>query len=53
MNDNERRRRTVTAQGLAALALLVFAHGARAATVPAPAQRAAPGALAIPVTRPR
>ena len=32
MNENERRKRVVTAQGLAALALFVFAHGARAAT---------------------
>jgi len=41
MNDNDRRRRTVAAQGLAALALFVFAHGAHAAT--APEQPASPG----------
>ena len=41
MNENERRRRVVTAQGLAALALFVLAHGAHAAAVAhhdAPAQ---------------
>ena len=35
MNEHERRRRAVAAQGFAALALFVFAHGARAATLPA------------------
>ena len=35
MNENERRKRVVTAQGLAAMALFAFAHGARAATVTA------------------
>jgi hypothetical protein len=39
--DNERRRRKVAAQGFAAVALFMFAHGARAATVPA--QPAQPG----------
>ena len=34
MNEHERRRRAVAAQGFAALALFVFAHGARAATPP-------------------
>lgn len=33
MNDEHRRRRAVAAQGFAALALFVFAHGAHAATV--------------------
>jgi hypothetical protein len=33
MNENERRKRVVTAQGLAAIALFAFAHGARAAIV--------------------
>ena len=41
MNEHDRRRRTVTAQGLAALALLVFAHGAHGAN--APAHRPSPG----------
>lgn len=35
MSEHERRRRTVAAQGFAALALFLAAHGARAATVPA------------------
>ena len=35
MNEHERRRRAVAAQGFAALALFVFAHGAHAATLPA------------------
>ncbi len=35
MSEHDRRRRTVAAQGFAALALFFFAHGARAATVPA------------------
>jgi hypothetical protein len=39
--DNERRRRKVAAQGFAAVALFMFAHGAHAATVPA--QPAHPG----------
>jgi hypothetical protein len=41
MNEHDRRRRTVAAQGFAAVALFVFAHGARAAT--APMQPASPG----------
>ena len=32
MNDEHRRRRAVAAQGFAALAFFVFAHGARATT---------------------
>ena len=35
MRDPEKKRRTVAAQGFAAVALLVFAHGAKAATTPA------------------
>ena len=34
MNEHERRRRTVAAQGFAAIALFIFAHGAHAATTP-------------------
>ena len=40
MDEHERRRRTVAAQGFAAVALFIFAHGARAATT-ARAARAA------------
>jgi hypothetical protein len=36
MNEEHRRRRVVAAQGFAAVAFFVFAHGAHAATVPAP-----------------
>jgi len=51
MNEHDRRRRTVTAQGLAALALLVFAHGGHAATTPV--QQPSPGhAAAIVSIRP-
>jgi len=51
MNEHERRRRTMTAQGLAALALLVFAHGGHAATTPA--QQPSPGhSAAIVSTQP-
>ena len=32
MSGEERRRRAIAAQGFAAIALFVFAHGARAAT---------------------
>jgi hypothetical protein len=35
MNDEHRRRRVVAAQGFAAAAFFVFAHGARAETTPA------------------
>ena len=35
MNEEHRRRRVVAAQGFAAVALFVFAHGAHAATAPA------------------
>ena len=38
MNDEHRRRRAVAAQGFAALAFFVFAHGAHAATARAQAQ---------------
>jgi hypothetical protein len=37
MSGEERRRRAVVAQGFAAIALFVFAHGARAATPASPA----------------
>jgi predicted lipoprotein len=37
MNDEHRRRRAVAAQGFAAVAFFVFAHGARAATAQAQA----------------
>jgi hypothetical protein len=43
MNGDDHRRRAVTAQGFAALALFVFAHGAHAATVPPHAQPASLG----------
>jgi len=46
MNEHERRRRAVAAQGFAALALFVFAHGARAATLPAQPAAPAGGAAA-------
>ena len=35
MNEEHRRRRVVAAQGFAAVAFFVFAHGSHAATVPA------------------
>jgi predicted lipoprotein len=35
MNEENRRRRIVAAQGFAAVAFFVFAHGAHAATAPA------------------
>ncbi len=41
MGEDDRRRRRVAAQGFAAVALFMFAHGAHAATVPA--QPAHPG----------
>lgn len=34
MGEDDRRRRKVAAQGFAAVALFMFAHGAHAATVP-------------------
>ena len=45
MNEEHRRRRVVAAQGFAAVALFVFAHGAHAATAPAQlhVKPAAPG----------
>jgi hypothetical protein len=47
-NGHEKRRRAVVAQGFAGLALLFFAHGAHAATVPAHplVHPAAPGHVA-------
>jgi hypothetical protein len=36
MNEEHRRRRVVAAQGFAAVAFFVFAHGAHAATAQAP-----------------
>ncbi|MEP6813545.1 MAG: hypothetical protein ABI990_11195 [Actinomycetota bacterium] len=41
MGEDDGRRRKVAAQGFAAVALFMFAHGAHAATVPA--QRAHSG----------
>jgi hypothetical protein len=35
MGEDDRRRRKAAAQGFAAVALFMFAHGAHAATVPA------------------
>ena len=47
MSEHERRKRMFAAQGFAAIALFVMAHGAHAATTPAqpvqPAQAAAVG----------
>ena len=45
MNEEHRRRRVVAAQGFAAVAFFVFAHGAHAATAQTPvhAGLAAPG----------
>jgi hypothetical protein len=45
MNEEHRRRRVVAAQGFAAVAFFVFAHGAHATTAPAQlhAKPAAPG----------
>jgi len=44
-SDNEKRRRAVAAQGFAALAFFILAHGAHAAPVPTHAfvHPAAPG----------
>jgi predicted lipoprotein len=47
MNDEHRRRRAVAAQGFAALAFFVFAHGARAATAQAHARLATPTHAAL------
>ena len=46
MRDDERRRRMFAAQGLAAVALFVFAHGTHAATPPTPAASTSPAAAA-------
>jgi predicted lipoprotein len=45
MNEEHRRRRVVAAQGFAAVAFFVFAHGAHAATASAQqhAEPAVPG----------
>jgi len=45
MNEEHRRRRVVAAQGFAAVAFFVFAHGAHAANAPAQlhARPATPG----------
>jgi hypothetical protein len=48
MNDEERRRRSFAAQGFAALAVLVFAHGAHAATVTSHAAHVAPAIVQAP-----
>jgi hypothetical protein len=53
MNENEKRRRAVAAQGFAVLAFFFFAHGAHAATLrthalvrhPAPSQAPSPTQL--------
>jgi hypothetical protein len=48
MNENERRKRMFTAQGLAALALFASAHAARAATTARPdAPTQAPAAAQV------
>jgi predicted lipoprotein len=49
MNDEHRRRRAVAAQGFAALAFFVFAHGARAATTQPHAKPATPTHSALSV----
>jgi len=56
MNEEHRRRRVVAAQGFAAVAFFVFAHGAHAATVPAqqhakPAVSGRAPALCYPLRR--
>jgi predicted lipoprotein len=47
MNDEHRRRRAVAAQGFAALAFFVFAHGAHAATAQAHVKPASPAHPAV------
>ena len=49
--DNERRRRKVAAQGFAAVALFMFAHGAHAATVPAQPAHPGRGSATVQHTR--
>jgi hypothetical protein len=49
--DNERRRRKVAAQGFAAVAVFMFAHGAHAATVPAQAGHPGRGSATVQHTR--
>jgi hypothetical protein len=46
MNEEHRRRRVVAAQGFAAVAFFVFAHGAHAATPTPHAKPAAPSHVA-------
>jgi hypothetical protein len=55
MNEEHRRRRVVAAQGFAAAAFFVFAHGAHAATAPTQlhAKPAVPGHSAALVIQPR
>jgi len=43
MNEEHRRRRVVAAQGFAAVAFFVFAHGAHAANAQLHARPATPG----------
>ena len=50
MGGEERRRRAIAAQGFAAIALFVFAHGARAAT-PTAHHHASPAVAAHAVAR--
>jgi hypothetical protein len=50
MNEHERRRRTVAAQGFAAIALLIFAHGAHAATGAAATPPRPPVAIQVRAT---
>jgi hypothetical protein len=45
MKSDDKRRRAIAAQGFAAVALFVFAHGARAATMPVHSHHA-PAAIA-------
>jgi predicted lipoprotein len=52
MNGDERRRRVVAAQGLAALALFLFAHGAHAATPVTHADQGMRGSAAAAQMRP-
>jgi hypothetical protein len=52
MNGDDRRRRVVAAQGLAALALFLFAHGAHAATPPMHANQGAGAPAAAVQARP-
>ncbi len=53
MNEEHRRRRVVAAQGFAAVAFFVFAHGARAATAPAQQHAQPTGWGHAPLCQPR